>query len=108
MSEIVRKVGQRITELRGQRHLTQAVLAERADLAPHTISRIERGEQAPSLDALSRIADALNIPVYVIFQAGKQIPDEELVQAVLRAAPQDSWELHQRIEKALRALIQDH
>ena len=41
--------------------MTQAKLAERADLSVDLISRIERGDRAPSLESLEKIAEALGI-----------------------------------------------
>ncbi len=46
--------------------LTQAELAERADLAFETISRIESGREPPSLRTAISLADALSLPLDVV------------------------------------------
>lgn len=43
--------------------MTQAQLAEQADLDNMTISRFETGLRAPSLDQLERLAFVFNVPV---------------------------------------------
>ncbi len=51
-------VGLRVRRIRVAAGLTQAQLAERVEAANETISRIERGKLAPSVDLLGRIAKA--------------------------------------------------
>lgn len=41
--------------------LTQQHVAELADIAPETLSRIERNRVAPSLDVVGRLATALRV-----------------------------------------------
>ena len=53
-------VGQKIKEIRKRRGLTQAVLAEDAELSAAYISYIECGTKSLSIDALVAIANALN------------------------------------------------
>ncbi len=43
--------------------MSQETLAEKADLHPVYIGKIERGEQWISLHALLRIAEALKVPL---------------------------------------------
>ena len=54
-------VGGRLRTLRTRAGLTQEQLAERAELAKDAISRMERGVQAPRLDTLIKLADALGV-----------------------------------------------
>ncbi|MEU1800923.1 helix-turn-helix transcriptional regulator [Streptomyces sp. NPDC019937] len=58
-----RACGDRLRELRTWRNLTQEKLAERAEMDRQAMNRIEQGHQAPSLDTLIRIADALGVPL---------------------------------------------
>jgi transcriptional regulator with XRE-family HTH domain len=67
MSNIKKRVGVRIFEFRRGAKLSQAELAERADLSIDSISRIERGLRAPSYEALERLADALGVKVKDFF-----------------------------------------
>ncbi|MEY9966869.1 transcriptional regulator with XRE-family HTH domain [Streptacidiphilus sp. MAP12-16] len=52
---------------RMQRGLTQAELAARSATAQAVISRIESGRATPSLDALTRIAEALECSIVLDF-----------------------------------------
>jgi transcriptional regulator with XRE-family HTH domain len=47
--------------------MTQSGLAESADLSTDMISRVERGIVRPSLGAATRISEALEVPVSVLF-----------------------------------------
>ena len=56
-------LGAAIREKRTSKGLTQEVLAEKADLHSNYFGRVERGEEDVSLNALRRIAKALNVRV---------------------------------------------
>ncbi len=56
-----RVLAQNIRAYRKQAGLTQERLAEQADLHPVFISMLERGVKTVSLDALVRVAKALNV-----------------------------------------------
>ena len=58
-----RQIGQQIRWARLLRNMTQAQLAEAADLSAPYISHIERGRKHISLDALLRISQALGVTV---------------------------------------------
>lgn len=63
--------GKRIRELRSQRDITGAELARRVGLDSSQISKIENGASKPSLDALERICEALNLTLAEFF-SGQQ------------------------------------
>ena len=54
-------VGGAIRERRRRSGLTQEFLAEKAELHPNYLGRVERGEENVSLAALLRIAKALGV-----------------------------------------------
>lgn len=56
-------LGKAIRVQRTRLGLTQELLAERAELHPNYLGRVERGEEHVSLVALRRIAQALNVRV---------------------------------------------
>ena len=56
-------LGRTIRKYRDQAGINQEKLAEKADLHPVYIGKIERGEQWVSLHALIRIAKALKVRV---------------------------------------------
>ncbi|QJE72969.1 helix-turn-helix transcriptional regulator [Aerophototrophica crusticola] len=50
--------------MRKARRLTQEELAGRSELAPETISALERGENRPSMKTLESLATAFAMPVH--------------------------------------------
>jgi transcriptional regulator with XRE-family HTH domain len=54
-------LGDTIRQYRIQAGLSQEKLAEKADLHPVYVGKVERGEQWISLHALLRVAKALNV-----------------------------------------------
>ena len=56
-------IGEAVRIYRKRAGLTQERLAEKADLHPNYMGRVERGEEHVSLAALRRIAHALKVHV---------------------------------------------
>ena len=74
MADIKKKLGVRISQLRMRAGMTQAKLAEKADLSIDSISRIERGDRAPSLESLVAIGEALEFdPAELLNFKGKEL-----------------------------------
>lgn len=56
------KIGENIKKLRLKMGMSQDILSKKADLAFHTISKIESGSTPdPRIDTVKKIADALGI-----------------------------------------------
>ena len=64
-SEILKKVGERIKEVRLQKGISQADLVGKmqGEIDPTNISRIESGRSNPTVFTLFRIAEALGVPL---------------------------------------------
>ncbi|WP_132202047.1 helix-turn-helix domain-containing protein [Leucobacter luti] len=60
-------LGERIRNRRREIGMTAQQLARAAELSPAQVSQIERGNNDPSLEALRRIARALNTPLFDLF-----------------------------------------
>lgn len=60
---LLRQVGRRIAELRGERGLTQEALAARLRMSDRYLRRIEAGEINLTLASLARIANRLDVPI---------------------------------------------
>jgi DNA-binding XRE family transcriptional regulator len=56
-------IGKRVKEKRRERRMTQALLAEKTDMADSYISRIETGVKRPSLGSLAKIAIVLEVSI---------------------------------------------
>jgi transcriptional regulator with XRE-family HTH domain len=61
-------LGKGIRFYRQQRQLSQAALAEKADISITFLSNIERGLKYPTSDTLSAIANGLGVEVYELFR----------------------------------------
>ena len=67
MSEINKKVGERIKEFMHERGLTQEQLAFLADLHRAYVGQIQRGEKNIGLKNLEKIAKALEVDIREFF-----------------------------------------
>jgi transcriptional regulator with XRE-family HTH domain len=81
-SEIRRRLGERIRQLREERGLTQQALGERAGrrTSQKHIGAVERGESAPRATLLVRIARALDVTVGELFSTITPGPQRPLVR----------------------------
>lgn len=65
--QIIKKLGERVRQLRIEKGLSQFYLGIDADVNKNQIGRIERAERNTSIVTLNRIADALKIPLSSLF-----------------------------------------
>ena len=65
--EIYREIGKRIRDIRTQAEITQEKLAELSGVSSNFISQIERGRNKCSLETISNLSSALNVPLYELF-----------------------------------------
>jgi len=87
MTTIKKKFGVHLFLLRNAAGMTQSRLAEITNLSVDSISRIERGERAPSLESIEKISNALKVSLSALFNFN----EEEI--AALSASPFESMEL---------------
>lgn len=64
-------VGRAIRRIRKQKKISLQVLAERSGVAPGMLSQIERDLGNPSLKTLTRIRQALEVPLNALFEANE-------------------------------------
>jgi len=62
-------IGRAILRARQEQNLTQGQVGQRAGLATSYISRIENDRIQPTMPTLSRVADALGVPVSALFRS---------------------------------------
>ena len=87
MSELGKRLGQRIRDLRTQRseRWTQEDLAERARISVSFLSMIERGERVAHVETLAALSDALGVTLSEIFAGtGPPIENDADTEAILR------------------------
>lgn len=79
----IKRFGERIRELRKEKKLSQASLAETADLATNYIGEIERGEAKPTLNTVLAIADALDAnPSDILRAVDKPRTQQQILAAI--------------------------
>lgn len=67
-------IGERLRALREEKQLSQGQIEKRTGLLRCYVSRVENGHTIPSIETLEKWARALEVPLYQIFYAGKEIP----------------------------------
>jgi transcriptional regulator with XRE-family HTH domain len=81
------KIGTTIRAHRLQKGLSQGDIEKRTGLLRCYLSRVENGHTIPSLDTLSKIAVALDLPISQFFvddAAGRQLNTQRLTDEELR------------------------
>jgi len=73
MTELAKKLGNRLRQLRRSTDLTQEGLAEAVNVSVEFISNLERGVNAPSFKTLEKLAKALHRPVKDFFDFDQAI-----------------------------------
>jgi len=69
------EIGQRIRDRRKELGLSLRELAEQVDLTASFLSQVERDLTSPSIESLSRISQALEVPVFhFLIEPGGQCP----------------------------------
>lgn len=106
MKEIKGLFGKRIKELRQNLGLSQEELAERAEISSRYLSRVEMGQQFPSIDTLVKLANALNVELKDFFEFAHEIPNvrelKETLDGLLKEADEDRLRL---LVKVVRAVV---
>jgi len=90
-----------IKSLRKQRSLSQMELAEKADISIPFLSNIERGNKWPYPDTLVKIAKALDVDVYVLFQDTKQALPENVRHTLDQFKKDVITSLHKSVSMAI-------
>lgn len=60
-SNSLQTIGRKLRKAREKQHLTQAEVAEKADISTNHYAQIERGEANASIETLENILKALNV-----------------------------------------------
>lgn len=83
--DIKKKLGDRIKFLRKQKNFTQEFFAEKINIEPQSLSNIERGKFAPSIETLQKIATALCVQPYELYLFEAIAPIKEIKNELIRA-----------------------
>jgi transcriptional regulator with XRE-family HTH domain len=105
------KIGTTIRAYRLQKGLSQGDIEKKTGLLRCYLSRVENGHTVPSLDTLSKIAQALDLPIAQFFaddSLGKQFNTQKLTDEELRFLTQIrrySLNLNESDKKLLLAMV---
>jgi len=97
--------GDNMMLLRKKKKLSQAALGEQIGTSGDVIGRYERGDIKPSIDVVSKIADALKVSVdYLIGKTNIQIDREAMqrLEAISELSEQNKAFILNMIDMALR------
>ncbi|MCD6334629.1 MAG: helix-turn-helix transcriptional regulator [Candidatus Latescibacteria bacterium] len=113
MRNIRKLISARIRELRKSKGLTQAQLAELAELSVDEIGAIERAVSTPTLETLDKLAPALKIPLAHLLNfaeesAGPASQEIESLRLYLRTKnPEDIRFISEMMRRFLDKLEQE-
>jgi transcriptional regulator with XRE-family HTH domain len=71
--DLATRFGSNVRSLRDARGLTQAQLAELADMSSDELSRIERGVREPRFGTIEGISRALGVDPGILFESGEPV-----------------------------------
>lgn len=97
-------IGLRIKELRKNKRLSQEKLAEKAETSPKYLSRMERGTENPTLDMFTKLANALEVEPWEMFDFGHVVSHKELrgaIQNITKTADETTLRLALKVIRAL-------
>ena len=98
--------GMRIKELRTIRKLSQEQLAEKAAISPKYMSRIEMGQQFPSINVITKLANALQVELKDFFEFDNEVRNTKELKEIISVLLKETDEERLRIAvKVLRALV---
>ncbi|MCM1233418.1 MAG: helix-turn-helix transcriptional regulator [Ruminococcus flavefaciens] len=103
MKDIRYIIADNVRLYRKKENLTQAELAERADLSVDSIKRIEAGKRTMSLENFLRLSDTLRVPLsFFLYDQEDTVPEAERIHSILkgRSESQKEYLLHMLQEMA--------
>lgn len=82
MNSLKEKFGKRVKELRKAQKITQEQFAEIINIEPPNISKIENGLHFPQADKIEKIAKALNVSVFELFNFEHKQTRKNLLKSI--------------------------
>jgi transcriptional regulator with XRE-family HTH domain len=95
-----------IKSFRGQRSLSQSELAEKADISIPFLSNTERAIKWPHPETLVRIAKALDVEVFMLFQKKMPVPPANVRNTLARYKKDVSISLHKTVTAAIDSTLE--
>nr|AGS51710.1 hypothetical protein [uncultured bacterium contig00032] len=92
--------------LRRQRSLSQMELAEKADISIPFLSNIERSNKWPHPDTLVRLANALDVDVFVLFQEKTAPLSNDTQETLIKYKKAIRVSLHKMVAKSIDSSLE--
>lgn len=110
MKDIKYVIADNVRLYRKKENLTQAELAERAELSLDSIKRVESGKMTLSLENFLRISDALQVSLsFLLYDQEDKMPETERIHSILegKSERQKEFLLHmlQELTKEMDKLL---
>jgi len=105
MSDLVKKVGERIRRIRKERNLSQEELAERSGIHANYVGQVERGEKNLTLETLEKIVLGLNISLEQLFRYLGPMENKDALTKIIELLSERSVDDHEMALKVLRTVL---
>lgn len=89
MIDIKKALGKKIKQIRKSKNLTQESLAELIGLEVPSLSNIETGKFAPSIDTLQKLCDVLGVEPWEFYYFN-EVSEEKMVSEINSVIKNDS------------------
>ncbi len=106
MDEIIFQIGNRIKEIRKKRGLTQAKLAEKINVDPKYISRLETGNSTPSIATIAKLSDTLDVEMFNFFIVESDKKKNQLIELINSKLPKASIKELNAIFEILNIMVE--
>jgi len=109
-TDVDRRLGRRVKELREQRGLSQERLAEAVGRSVDTISNLERGASSTRLKTVADIAHALGVEISVLFWPDSGSPPElpERFHSLFAVIAEQPAAVIDAVREAARLIVRVH
>ncbi|MEN6520051.1 MAG: helix-turn-helix transcriptional regulator [Armatimonadota bacterium] len=102
---LLASVARNISNRRKALDITQEELADRAGLSTNYVARLEVAMNAPSLPALSRLAEALQVDVGALVTMGRTFTHTDRVEAVAREFERLTEKEEELLTEQIRCMV---
>ncbi len=106
MSDIRKKFGRRLVELRKTQNFNQERFAEAIDISPRNLSNIENGYTFPTPERIEKIAQVLNCPIKSLFDFEHHKNNPDILSEINKYAKSADRNRLQDIYKVVKALLE--
>lgn len=97
------KVGTRLRELRAERNMSLADLADASELSKGHLSSVEHGLAAITTQTITRLAKGLDVPPLYLLTFPSDDDRDQVVELLRRLQARDLTKLRKELEKTVKA-----